>query len=189
MIRELVLKNRSYRRFYEEEKIDKSTLEDLVDLARLSGTGANLQSLKYIISYDMEKNNKIYPHLKWAGYLKDWDGPEPGERPSAYVVVLLDTEISKNCFFDHGIASQSILLGATEIGFGGCIFASIDRKSLIEELNIPDKYEVLTVLALGKPKEIVVIEEMKENDVKYWNDEAKVHHVPKRNLKDIIIDL
>lgn len=189
MLHDLVLKNRSYRRFYEEEKIDKKILESLLDLARLSPSGANLQSLKYVISFDPEKNNKIFPHLKWAGYLKDWDGPEPGERPSAYIVILMDKEISKNCFWDHGVASQSILLGATELGLGGCIFASIDKKALIEDLNISERYELLSVIALGKPKEVVVIEEMKDNDVKYYRDKDKVHHVPKRKLEDIILNL
>lgn len=189
MLRDLVLKNRSYRRFYEEEKIDKKTLESLLDLARLSPSGANLQSLKYIISYDPEKNSKIFPHLKWAGYLKDWDGPEAGERPSAYIVILMDKEISKNCFWDHGIASQSILLGATELGLGGCIFASMDKKALIADLNIPERYEVLSAIAMGKPKEVVVIEEMKNNDVKYYRDEDQVHHVPKRKLEEIILNL
>lgn len=190
MIRDLVLKNRSYRRFYEEVKLEKQTLRDLVDLGRLSASGANLQSLKYILSHEPEKNEKIFPHLKWAGYLKDWGGPKVGEKPSAYIVILMDKEITKNCFWDHGIASQSILLGATELGFGGCIFASIDRKALAEDLDIPERYEILSVLALGKPKETVVLEEMKNPmDVKYWRDEEGVHHVPKRKLDDIILNI
>lgn len=190
MFSELVKKNRTYRRFYEDVKIEKSTLEELIDLARLSSSGANLQSLKYIISCEKEKNNLIFSHLKWAGYLKDWDGPAEGERPAAYVVMLLDKDISKNCMWDHGIACQSILLGAVEKGLGGCMFGSVDREGLKMKLDIPDKYEVLLVIALGKPKEDVVLEEMRDSkDVKYWRDENQVHHVPKRKLKDIILDI
>ncbi len=190
MLYDLVVKNRSYRRFYEEEKIDKKTLENLVDLARLSASGANLQSLKYIISNEPKKNNKIYPNLRWAGYMKDWDGPEPGERPSAYIIILMDKEIANNCFWDHGIACQSILLGATELGLGGCIFASMDKKALAEELSIPDRYEILTALAIGKPKEKIVLEKMNDpKDIKYWRDEEGIHHVPKRELEDIILNL
>lgn len=189
MLKELVEKNRSYRRFYQDVKIEKETLEELIDLARLSSSGANLQSLKYIISNEEEKNNKIFPHLRWAGYLKDWDGPTEGERPSAYIIMLADKEISKNFYWDHGIACQSILLGAVEKGYGGCMFGAIDKGGLIQALGIPDKYELLLVIALGKPKEIVVLEELTDSaDVKYWRDENGVHHVPKRSLKDIIIN-
>ncbi len=189
MLRELIIKNRTYRRFYEDVKIERRTLEELIDLARLSSSGANQQSLKYIISYTEENNNLIFPHLRWAGYLKDWDGPVEGERPAGYMVMLLDKGISKNCFWDHGIACQSILLGATEKGLGGCMFGAIDREGLKIALDISDDYEVLMVIALGKPKEEVVLEEIKDpKDVRYWRDENQVHHVPKRKLEDLILD-
>jgi nitroreductase len=189
MIKELVEKNRSYRRFYQEERIGREAIEELIDLARLSSSGANLQSLKYIISCDEEKNSKVFPYLKWAGYLSDWDGPIEGEKPSAYIVMLADKEISTNHFWDHGIACQSILLGAVEKGLGGCMFGAIDKKGLTLALNISEQYEVLLVIALGKPKEQVIIEAlMDSNDIKYWRDENKIHHVPKRSLKDIILD-
>lgn len=190
MIYELVKKNRTYRRFHQEVKVERSTLEELVELARLSSCGANLQSLKYILSCDAEKNSRIFPHLRWAGYLKDWDGPEEGEKPSAYIVMLGDNAISKNHFWDHGIACQSILLGACEKGLGGCMFGAIDRAGLTDALGIPEQYEVLLVIALGKPKEKVVLEEISDPaDVKYWRDGQGVHHVPKRKLQDLIVDL
>jgi len=190
MIKDLIVKNRTYRRFYEDVKIDENTLKELVDLARLSSSGANLQSLKYIVSFTEEKNNAIFPHLRWAGYLKDWNGPEEGERPTGYIVMVADKEISKNYFWDHGIACQSILLGATEKGLGGCMFGSIDREKLVEALNIPERYELLLVIALGKPKEEVVLEDLNEaRDIKYYRDENKVHHVPKRKLEELILDL
>ena len=89
MIRDLILKNRSYRRFYQDEKIERKTIEELIDLARLSSSGGNLQSLKYIISCDDDKNKIVFSHLKWAAYFKDWEGPEEGERPSAYIILIL----------------------------------------------------------------------------------------------------
>ncbi|ERI91983.1 nitroreductase family protein [Clostridiales bacterium oral taxon 876 str. F0540] len=190
MIRDLVEKNRTYRRFYEDVKIEESTLKELVDLARLSSSGANLQPLKYIISSSEEKNSLIFPNLRWAGYLKDWNGPSEGERPAGYIIMLLDKEISKNPMWDHGIACQSILLGATEKGLGGCMFGSVDRDALRTALNIPEKYEILLVIALGKPKEEVVLEDLNTSkDIKYWRDENQVHHVPKRRLEDMILDL
>jgi len=188
MIRDLILKNRSYRRFYQEFDIKLETLKDLVDLARLSASARNAQPLKYILSCQPQKNSLIFPHLSWAGYLTNWSGPCEGERPSAYIIILGDTEISRSFGCDHGIAAQSILLGATEKGLGGCMIASVDRDELRKVLNIPSQYEILLVLALGKPKETVVIEMIEPGgDTKYWRDSKGIHHVPKRALDDIII--
>ena len=188
MIRDLIIKNRSYRRFVQEAAIDRHTLEGLVDLARLSASGANLQPLKYILSCDPQKNALIFPHLAWAGYLKDWPGPSEGEKPSAYIIILIDTETSDSVGCDHGIAAQSILLGATEKGLGGCIIGSVQRDGLRKALDIPSHYEILLVLALGKPGEKAVLERVgPSGDIKYWRDAEGVHHVPKRSLDDIII--
>jgi nitroreductase len=189
MFKDLVKKNRSYRRFYEDFAIERNTLEELVDLARLSASAANRQPLKYILSCEKNKNDLIFPTLSWAGYLKDWPGPAEGERPSAYIIMLVDTEITKNYWCDPGIAAQSILLGATEKGLGGCIFASAKRDELRTALKINERYEILYVLAVGKPKEKVVLETVgTDGDIKYWRDSQGVHHVPKRSLEEIIID-
>ena len=188
MIRDLIIRNRSYRRFYQEVAIERETLGELVDLARLSASAANMQPLKYILSCDPQKNALIFPHLAWAGYLKDWSGPGERERPSAYIIILGDTEITQSFGCDHGIAAQSILLGATEKDLGGCIIAAVRRQELQKALEIPPRYEILLVLALGKPKETVVIEMVGTNgDIKYWRDSEGIHHVPKRLLDAIII--
>jgi len=188
MIRGLILKNRSYRRFHQEIDIKLETLRELVDLARLSGSARNAQPLKYILSCEPQRNSLIFPHLAWAGYIKGWSGPCEGERPSAYIIILGDTEISRSFGCDHGVAAQSIMLGATEKGLGGCIIASIEKEGLRKALQIPTQYEILLVLALGKPKETVVIETVgPSGDIKYWRDNNGVHHVPKRLLDDIII--
>ncbi|MFH1349767.1 MAG: nitroreductase family protein [Pseudomonadota bacterium] len=188
MIEELVQKTRSCRRFFEEHDIPMETLRKLVDPARLSASAANRQPLKYILYNEKEKNEIVFPKLKWAAYLKDWDGPVRGERPSAYIIVLGDRQIAESFGCDHGIASQNILLGATCMGLGGCIIGSVERVSLRKELQIPDRYEILHVIVLGKPKEKIVIEPVgPDGDIKYWRDENDVHHVPKRSLGDIIL--
>ena len=188
MLRDLVLKSRSYRRFHQETAVELNTLRELVDLARLSPSGCNMQPLKYILSCDAETNSLIFPHLGWARYLTDWSGPCEGERPSAYIVMLGDTGISKTFFCDHGIAAQTILLGATERGLGGCIIMSIQKEELRGSLQIPMTYEILLVLALGKPRETVLIETIDPTgDIRYWRDSEGIHHVPKRNLDDIIV--
>ena len=130
----------------------------------------------------------IFPYLAWAGYLKNWKGPEPGERPSAYIIILGDSRVSENFYCDHGIAAQSILLGATEKGLGGCIIGSIKREPLRRILGLGKQFSILLVIALGSPKEKVVLEEAKENDIRYWRDDEEVHHVPKRPLNEIILN-
>ena len=186
--RDLVLKNRSYRRFDESHAISRETLVELVSLARCTASAANRQSLKYILSTEPEMNARIFPCLAWAGYLKDWDGPAPGDRPSAYIVILLDETIAKNCLCDDGIAAQTILLGAVERGIGGCMIASIQREKLGLELEIPDHFEIRLVLALGKPAERVDLEDLEpEGDIRYWRDEEGIHHVPKRRMEELIV--
>nr|HID12222.1 nitroreductase family protein [Anaerolineae bacterium] len=188
MLEELIRKTRSYRRFHQDVPVDLETLRALVNLARLSASAANLQPLKYILSCDPEANARIFPHTRWAGYLKDWGGPAEGERPAAYIVILGDTEIRESFGCDHGIAAQSIMLGATERSLGGCIIGSIDRDGLRQTLDIPERYESLLVLALGKPKERVVLEEVgPDGDIRYYRDAEGVHHVPKRSLDELIL--
>ncbi len=188
MLKDLVHKTRSYRRFHQETPIDLNTLRELVDLARLSASGANRQPLKYILCCEPETNAAIFPHLGWAGYLKDWTGPAKGERPTAYIIILGDTQVAPSHGCDHGIAAQSIMLGATEHGLGGCMIGSIKRKKLRETLNIPERYEIALVLALGKPKEKVVIEPVgSDGDIKYYRDDEGVHYVPKRALEELLV--
>lgn len=187
MLRELIVRNRSCRRFHEDVGVERETLVELVDLARLSPSAGNLQPLKYMLSFDPAANALIFPCLAWAAYLKDWPGPAPGERPAAYIIVLGDTEISASFGCDHGIAAQSILLGAAEMGLAACILGSINREALRKAVDLPQRCEILLVLALGKPKETVILETVPDSgDVRYWRDGSGVHHVPKRRLEDII---
>lgn len=189
--KELVAKNRTYRRFYQDVEITRETLKEFVDLARITGSGGNRQPLKFCLSSDKELNAKIFSNIAWAAALKEWVGPEEGERPTAYVVIVEDKTIGMvNPRADLGIVAQTILLGATEKGYGGCMFASFKKKEIREILNLAeDKYDPLLVIALGKPKEEVVIEELgSDGNVNYWRDENQVHHVPKRALKDLIIE-
>jgi nitroreductase len=188
MFKGLVVKNRSYRRFRGKTFISGETLKELIELARLCPAGANKQPLKYLISNKPEKNNIIFQTLAWAGYLKDWDGPEEGERPSAYIIILCDTDIAEAPGCDHGIAAQTILLGAAEKGLGGCILGSIQRDELREFLKIPEKFKIMLVIALGEPAEKIVLEETgPSGDIKYYRDSEGTHHVPKRKLEDIIL--
>ena len=187
MLAELIKKNRSCRRFDESHPVAPETLRELIDLARCSASAANRQPLKYILSTNPAKNEAIFACLGWAAYLKNWPGPAPGERPAAYIVITGDTRISTNFWCDHGIASQSILLGAREMGLAGCIFGAINKPKLKQSCDIPAELDILLVLAIGKPAEKIVLEQVgPEGDIEYWRDEQQIHHVPKRILEDII---
>ena len=188
MIEDLILKTRSYRRFDESVPVELETLRWLVKLARFSASGSNRQPLKFIFSCDAATNAEIFPCTAWAGYLTGWKGPAEGERPTAYIIILGDTEIRQAGGVDHGIAAQSIMLGATERGLGGCMIGSIDKPKLRAALDIPERYDILLVLALGKPAETVVLEDVgPDGDIKYYRDEQDVHHVPKRTLEELIL--
>ena len=183
----LVVKTRTIRRFDQAQRVKRADLLDLVNLARLSASGGNLQPLKFMLSCDPRRNARIFPCLAWAGYLKAWDGPVEGERPAAYIIILGDTTIRREFGCEHGIAAQSIMLGATANGLGGCILGSIQRERLRAGQAIPVKYEILLVLALGRPMEKVILEAVQAGDIKYWRDAEGRHHVPKRSLREIVL--
>ena len=187
MIEKLILETRSYRRFYQGVGVETDQLKKLVDYARLGGSARNAQPLKFMILNTVKDNTRMFPYLGWAGYLSDWQGPDEGERPSAYIICLLDTTVSTEGDCDLGIATQNIMLGATEMGLGGCRIASFSPE-IRNEFDIPGHLKILLVLALGKPREVVVIEELEaDGDIKYWRTHDHVHHVPKRSLDEVIV--
>ncbi len=188
-IQALVEKNRSYRRFFEDEPIPSELLKKLVELARITPSAANKQPLKYLLSNTAEMNAMIFSTLGWAASLPDWPGPVEGERPPAYIVILGDTRIAKSWSVDPGIVMQTMLLGAVDKGLGGCIFGSVKRGKLTGLLKLPEQFEILYVLALGRPREEVKLEGVGEDgDTRYYRDENHVHHVPKRGINDLIIE-
>jgi len=187
----LIKENRSCRRFVQEENMKREELEDLVELARNTASASNRQPLKYYLSHRPEENEKIFPTLSWAGALRNWDGPEEGERPGGYIIVLGDRSISENYYSDPGIVLQTMMLGARVKGRASCIFAAIDRESLRDSLNLAERFKILNVLALGTPAEKaeeIFLEELEDDDYDYWRDEKGLHHVPKRDLEEIIIN-
>ena len=186
-MQKLVRKTRSYRRF-KQDPIAMDTLRGLIDFARLSASGGNAQPLKFFPICDPATNALVFPATVWAGYLTDWPGPAEGERPTAYILILLDRQVGSSAGCDHGIAAQSIVLGAMQEGIGACMIGSIKREELAAALGIPDRYEVLLIVALGIPGETVVIEDVgPDGSIKYFRDKDDVHHVPKRKLDDLIV--
>ena len=186
---DLIERTRTFRRFKQSSPVDLDLLKELVNLARLGGSARNSQPWQYAIITDTDTCEKIFPYLGWAGYLSDWKGQEPGERPSAYILCILNRDwlkgSDKEAQFDLGIATQNLLLGAMEKGIGSCRIGAFSPK-LADISKLEQHQELSLVLALGYPAEEVVIEACKEGDIKYWRDKRGLHHVPKRELSEIL---
>lgn len=191
MMEELVRKTRTVRRFQESRSLPVDLLRGLVDLARLGGSARNAQLLKYMLITDAKKREQLFPLLAWAGYLPKWPGPAAGERPTAYIICLLDRALQKGpdteANFDLGIATQSMLLGAAEQGVYGCRIGAFSPDKVSQLLHLPEHLQPLLVMALGYPAETVVLEEVSaDGNIRYWHDEQGHHHVPKRSLEDVL---
>ena len=190
---ELVHRSRSYRRFDGSALIPRQTLLDLMELLRFTPSASNLQRLRYVLSCQPEMNARIYSTLGWAGSLPDWPGPEEPERPTAYVVIALDTTVRGQDVFasnDVGIVAQTLLLAATERGLGGCMFGSCRKKQLREILELPDHLEISLVVALGRPVERVVIDDVEPGQsLTYYREPDGTHHVPKLKRDELVLQV
>ncbi len=186
---DLVRKSRTYRRFDGKHAISPQTMRSLIECARLTPSGGNMQTLRYMCTCSPEWNEKVFSTLAWAGYLPEWGGPAQHERPTAYVVICSDTSLKKvTPEIDVGIAAQTVVLAAASLGLGGCMFGSVKRDRLKEMLALPAGLEISLVVALGKPVEKVVIDETgPDGSIKYHRDPDGTHHVPKRPLGELLL--
>lgn len=187
-LRALMMENRTVRRFIEDRIITRDTLEKLVELTRYCASGRNAQPLKYVIVDDEVVRREIYPALKWAGYYTDWDGPEEGERPSAYIIQCLDTKYGNDCLCDDGLQLEAMTLGMHTLGLAGCIIKAFNLPLISEILNLEQRFVPRYVLALGYPAEEVRIEDIEDDDFKYYRTPDGVHHVPKRGLSELLLN-
>ncbi|MDE5552229.1 MAG: nitroreductase family protein [Muribaculaceae bacterium] len=190
MLRHLMMDNRSVRRFDESVRISDDTLLRLVELVRYTPSGRNAQPLKYRLVNSVEECAILFPHLKWAGYFHDWDGPAEGERPAAYLIQCLDTHYGADCLCDDGLQLEAITLALHTMDLGGCIIKAFNTEGVRRALDIDERYVPRYVLAVGRPAEKVVIEDMTEDeddDFKYYRTADGKHHVPKRPLSSLII--
>ncbi len=191
MIKDIIRKNRSYRGFNEERKIAKQELLELTDLARLAPSSVNMQPLKYKLVYEENDVNKIRPLLGWARALPNLQIPHKGMQPTGFIVICIDENITTEIVRmqkDIGIAGQTILIGAVEMGLGGCMIGNFVPSQISGALNLPEHIKPHLVIALGEPKEKIVITEIEDGEpTNYYRDENDVHYVPKRKLEDIVL--
>ena len=190
-IRRLIHDTRSTRRYHAEKPVPMSALRDLINNARLMACARNAQTFRYLPIADKDHCDAIFPHLHWAGYLKDWDGPEPDERPSAYILLLNDDETAPADLVSAGLATAAITITATAWQLSTCIIGACDKKDILASL-LPDRPQLslVHVIAIGYGAETINIEPMvNKNDVKYWRSADGTHPVPKKELDDVIIKI
>lgn len=187
-IKEMARRARSVRRFEGNVRISREELISMVDTAHYAPSVRNGQTLKFVIVDSEKECARLFPTLRWAGYLTEWDGPAESERPVAYIVVVHDKTLGAYNAVDAGLWTQCIVLEAAEKGYGTCIIAALDREQAVKELSLDtDRYELVHIIVLGVPAESVVIDELTDDNIKYWRDAEGVHHVPKRKTEDVII--
>lgn len=193
----LVASCRSFRRFDEGRRVPEGFLLKLVDMARLCANGANRQLLRFRVVSDPAACDAVFAELAWAGYFKDWAGPAAGERPTGYIVIAAEHGTAGKSAapiveVDCGIAAQTMMLAARSAtpSYAGCMLKAFTPR-LIDVLGLDaERYELKLVCAFGLPGEEVRLEPLSaspDGSIKYWRDDAGVHHVPKRSLEDVLI--
>jgi len=183
-MRELVRKARTTRRFDESKPVTGQELRLLVDAARVSSCGGNSQPLRYRLVSGPAECQKVFPLVAWAASIPDWSGPGAGERPTGYIAICSEGTPG----LDTGIAAQTIQLCAAAQGIGACMMGAIQREPIKQALNIDEKYNLMLLIALGRPAETIVIDEVAAGaDLTYYRTADGVHHVPKLGLDDVLI--
>jgi len=191
MFKKLVKANRSFRGYDESYQIPRAQLLSFVDCARLAPSSGNVQPFKYFIASEKESVGKIQPLVKWAKALPELELPRKGMAPTAFIVICQDLTIEKSVprfQKDVGIVAQTILLAATEKGLGGCMIGNYGASMVKNALDFPDHMMPVLIVALGKPKEKIILTELEgDGSTAYYRDDQDVHYVPKRKLEDIIL--
>ena len=182
---EAIKSRRTIRRF-KQEAIDAAILERMVDAGRLAPSGANCQPVDFILVTEPGLCKKVFDTTAWAGRVAPRRTPEPGQQPTAWIVVLLNCKRGPVAAkHDAAAAIENILLAGVAEGVGSCWIGSVKREELTKILNVPEHCAIDSVVALGYPDESPVAEDTDE-DIAYYLDDKDVLHVPKRKLKDVL---
>jgi len=182
---DLILRRRTIRRF-QQKPVSREILTRVVNAGRLAPSGMNLQPLEFVVVDAPDLLPEVFKTTGWAGYIAPKGTPPEGERPVAYIVVLINRGIKKFAGqHDVGAAMMNMILTALEEGVGSCWIGTIERTELAALLQIPESREIDSLLALGYPAEQPVVEEFR-GSVEYWKDEQGVLHVPKRPLAALL---
>lgn len=188
LFRDLVTKSRNYVKFDGSAAVPEELLLDLLELACYVPSRGNLQPLKYLLVTDCSETGPLISMLFPEGCFAGWSGVPEKDRPRAFIVMFGDLCLGSDFGADSGIAAQTILLGAADAGFGGFIVHSFDREGLSLHFGIPGFYQPLLVIALGKPAETLVIEQMSGDDpITGHTDKNGIRFIPKRMQRDVML--
>jgi nitroreductase len=182
---DLVVSRRTIRQF-KPVPVARPILEKIVNAGRLAPSAGNMQPLEFGVVDNAETRGRIFPCLRWAGYIAPEGNPKRGQEPMAYIFPIINLSVREKGYEnDVGAAVENLILTAWEEGVGTCWLISVERGKAAAILNIPEGYRVDSVIALGYPAESPVVEVFRDS-VKYWKDDEGVLHVPKRRLEDVL---
>lgn len=179
----LLKRNRSYRGYDLSRVVTEEELLKLLEVVPWVGSGMNAQPLRFRMVCGSQAA-AVHPLVKLGAALPQEHLPHSGEEPSAYIVVC-SASSGRVVDIDLGIAAQSILLRAVEMGLGGIFILNFRADELRAALDLP--LEPIAVLGIGKPLERIFLVDAKPGDSLDYYRKDGVHFVPKLGVADLII--
>lgn len=181
----LLKKNRSYRGYDPAYKVSAAALEQIVAVNALLPSAKNQQALRFKLVTEDTGADKVLENIKLGGMLPELHLPFPGTEPKAFIIVCATAPESKMLHVDVGIAAQSMLLKAVDMGYNGLIIGAFNAKKIEEAFALP--YPPVLILAIGKGNEKIELKEISAEDSHaYWRENG-VHYVPKVRWEELII--
>ena len=172
--------NRSYRG-YASNPVTEEQLRAIVGVYRFVPSGMNAQPLRFrLVTGDAV--TKVHPLVKLGAALPQEHLPHKGEEPRAYIVICAEKE-DRVVDMDLGIAGQSMLLKAVDMGLNGIFILNFNPEALQQALDLP--LRPLAVIGLGKGAERIFIVDKKDS-LSYYRQDG-IHYVPKLALEDILL--
>ena len=182
-LRRLLLHNRSYRGYDSRFVVRPDQLQRIIEVATLCPSARNQQVLRFR-PVTHEEAHKILPHIRLGGALPELNLPFAGTEPNAFVVICADKE-SRYVDMDMGIATQTMLLRAVEMGLNGICIAAFDGEAVREALKLPLTPQL--ILAIGRSAERIEVVDVAEGESTTYYRKNGTHFVPKIRTEELII--
>ncbi len=179
----LLAKNRSVRGYDHSFKVRHDQLVSLIEAARLAPTAMNQQALRYRLVAE-EEAHLVAPHIRLGAALPELHLPFEGTEPQAFVVICTTKE-GRFVDMDLGIATQTILLRAVEMGLNGICIAAFDKEAVSEALQLPLTPQL--VIAIGRSAERIEVVDIAEGESQTYYRNNGTHFVPKLRTEELII--
>ena len=182
----LMEKNRSYRGYKKDFEVKREMLERIVAVNTRIASAKNQQVLRFKPVTQETGADIIVQNMKLGGLLPELHLPFEGTEPNAFIIICSTIPENKFVDIDLGIAAQSMLLKATEMGLNGIMIGAFNKAKITEAFNLP--YEPLLILAIGKGNETIKLKAIDEGDkLAYYRDGNGVQFVPKIHWEQLII--